>query len=190
MFVVSAAAVGTAIAVREPWFLRGAVVALAAVVLVNVLLLRRMRRMLRSAQVEAAGTNSALARAETRASRELLHRDHEIARLDGELNVASAQLVEVTGASLYAATVLAELFRNSPLLNVAVSDIAPTEAANAVADGEDTADEDSPAKAASSTVVQVWPSIDDAPTVVDLLRWDQVRRMTDDEPVVGNRRPA
>lgn len=190
LFVVSAAAVVTALVVRDPWLLRGTVAVLTAVLLVNVWLLRRMRRMLRRAQVEAAGTSSALARAETRASQELLRRDHEIARLDGELETASAQLAVVTGASLYAATVLAELLRNNPLLNVTESGDGASEPAADVADGDLDVDADSADAAASSTVVQVWPSIDDAPTVVDLLRWDQVRRMTDEEPKVGDRRPA
>lgn len=185
VLIVSAAAavVGSAV-VRDPWLLRGSVAALAVVAVVNALLLRRMRSILRRAQVQVAGSASALARSETRAGRELLARDHEIGRLSGELDVASARLVEVTGASLYAATVLAELLRNNTLMTTDTDIVDATATAESDDDAEDVAN-----KAASSTVVQVWPSIDDAPTVVDLLRWDQVRRLTD-EPLAEGQRPA
>ncbi|MQA04578.1 MAG: hypothetical protein GEV07_18315 [Streptosporangiales bacterium] len=189
LVVVAAAAVGTAAVFQDHWVLRGAVAALAGVVVLGGLLLRRVRRMLRAAQVEAAGGSVALARAESRAGQELLRRDLEIARLNGELGTSTARLREVTGASLYAAAVLAELFRNNPLLSGTADEQSVADEGESPAEAADEPTEDSVTDSASSTVVQVWPSVDDAPTVVDLLRWDQVRRMTD-KPALDSRRPA
>lgn len=187
LFLVAAGAVGTAAAVRDPWLLRATVAALALVVVVDAILMYRVRETLRRTQVRLGRVNSALARVESRAAKQQLGHDQEVATLNRHLDLARTQLREVTGASLHAATVLAELLRN----NVYMAD-APRAAATTVDDappGDDAESQHSPRGRGGSTVVQVWPSVDDAPTVVDLVRWDQLRRMTD-EPAGKGRRPA
>lgn len=186
LLLVAAGAVGTAAVVRDPWLLRATVGALAFVVVVDAILMYRVRRMLRRTQVRLAGVNSALARVESRAARQQLSHHEEVATLNRHLDLAQTQLREVTGASLHAATVLAELLRN----NVYLADAPSAPAATADdARTDDAESQDSPAERGGSTVVQVWPSVDDAPTVVDLVRWDQLRRLTD-EPATKGRRPA
>lgn len=187
LLLVAAGAVGTAVVVRDPWLLRATVAALALVVVVDAILMYRLRRALRRTQVRLSGANSALARVESRAVKQQLSHVAEVASLNRHLELAQAQLREVTGASLHAATVLAELLRN----NVYLADTAPAPAAadDDTPPADNAESQDSPEEQAGSTVVQVWPSVDDAPTVVDLVRWDQLRRMTD-EPATKGRRPA
>ncbi|HEX6444868.1 MAG TPA: hypothetical protein VF053_07275 [Streptosporangiales bacterium] len=189
LLLVAAGAVGTAAVVRDPWLLRATVAALAVVVVVDAILMYRVRRMLRRTQVRLAGVNSALARVESRAARERIGRQQELATLNRHLELAQAQLREVTGASLHAAAVLAELLRNNVYLADGASAPAGADEPDPSAGDGDAESQDSPGERVGSTVVQVWPSVDDAPTVVDLVRWDQLRRMTD-EPATKGRRPA
>lgn len=188
LLVVAAGSVGTAVVVRDPWLLRATVAALALVVVVDAVLMYRVRRMLRCTQVRLAGVKSTLARVESRAACQQLARDREVAMLERHLDLAQAQLREVTGASLHAATVLAELLRNNVYL--ANTPPAPEPAVReTVTAGDDAESRHSPEAGPGSTVVQVWPSIDDVPTVVDLVRWDQLRRIAE-EPAAKGRRPA
>jgi hypothetical protein len=189
LLLVAAGAVGTAAVVHDPWLLRATVGALAGVVVVDAILMYRVRRMLRRTQVRLAGVNSALARVESRAAREQINQRQELATLNRHLDLAQAQLREVTGASLHAATVLAELLRNNVYLADGASAPAIADEPVTAAEDGDAESQDSPDERVGSTVVQVWPSVDDAPTVVDLVRWDQLRRMTD-EPATKGRRPA
>lgn len=191
LLVVAAGAVGTAAVVRDPWLLRATVAALALVVVGDAILMYRVRRTLRRTHVRLAGVNSALAQVESRAARQQIVHREEVATLNRRLEFVQTQLREVTGASLHAAAVLAELLRN----NVYLADAADAAAATAedATPSDDVADDaespDSPEEHGGSTVVQVWPSVDDAPTVVDLVRWDQLRRVAD-EPAAKGRRPA
>lgn len=189
LFLVAAGAVGTAAVVRDPWLLRATVAALALVVVADAILMYRVREMLRRTHVRLGRVNSALARVESRAAKQQLSHHEEVAALDRHLDLAQAQLREVTGASLHAAAVLAELLRNNVYLADATP--APDVTADGVAgtDSDDADSRHSPEPGTGSTVVQVWPSVDDAPTVVDLVRWDQLRRIVD-EPAAKGRRPA
>lgn len=186
LLLVAAGAVGTAAVVHDPWLLRATVAALAVVVAVDAYLMYRLRRTLRRTQVRLAGVNSALARVESRAAREQIRQGQELATLNRHLDLAQAQLRDVTGASLHAATVLAELLRNNVYLagGESVAEVDQTVTADEDGDAES---QDSPEERVGSTVVQVWPSVDDAPTVVDLVRWDQLRRMTDESATKGRR---
>jgi hypothetical protein len=190
LLLVAAGAVGTAAVVHDPWLLRATVAALAVVVVVDAILMYRVRGVLRRTQVRLAGVNSALARVESRAAREQIGRQRELATLERHLDLAQAQLREVTGASLHAATVLAELLRNNVYLAEGRPEsVAEVDRTLTAAEEGDAESQDSPGERVGSTVVQVWPSVDDAPTVVDLVRWDQLRRMTDESATKG-RRPA
>lgn len=185
--VVGAGAVLAAVVAPTVWPARGAVGVVALVAVAEALLLRRFDRLLHDAYVQVARAGGALARAEAQGRAELRRRESEVTQLGAEVGLLRSRLARVTAANTYAAAVLAELNRRGGRL-AGEDDAQP--AAIPIADPQsgdaDRDDRTEPAAdAASSAVVQVWPSVDDTPTVVDLVRWDQVRRLaageTDEE---------
>ncbi|MGH3322134.1 MAG: hypothetical protein ACRDN9_18570 [Streptosporangiaceae bacterium] len=208
LLVAAVVAAAVAAVARDPTVARGGIVAVVAVVGVEAALVFWLRRRLRRGDLRFAQVSSAVARAERLGVREVLRRERRIAQLCLRVDTLQTRLDEATSASLYVATVLATLDR----ANRAAIEAEPDGEAEAVADAGGNAAERASADEvaepdageqldtknvaaiaiapASGPMVQIWPSLDDAPTVVDLLRYEDVRRAVDEGDAAASGRSA
>ncbi|MGH3094967.1 MAG: hypothetical protein ACRDMV_03075 [Streptosporangiales bacterium] len=205
LLVVALAAAALAAVARDPWVARAGVAVVTAVIGVEAALVFWLRHRLRRTDLRVAQVTSAVARAERFGAREVLRRERRIAQLCLRVDTLQERLDEATSASLYVATVLATLDR----ANRTVEQEADPEADAGADETEQATDEISEAgpgdageeldtknvaaiaiAPASGPMVQIWPSLDDAPTVVDLLRYEDVRRAVDEEDAAASGRSA
>lgn len=205
LLVVAVAAAALAAIARDQWVARAGIAAVTAVVGVEAVLVFWLRRRLRRTDLRFAQVTSAVARAERLGVREVLRRERRIAELCLRVDTLQARLDEATSASLYVATVLASLDRANRAATKPEPDAEP-EAEPAAEAAEQAAEQAPEADAgeeldtknvaaiaiapASGPMVQIWPSLDDAPTVVDLLRYEDVRRAVDEEDAAASGRSA
>lgn len=209
LLVAVAAAIVAAVA-RDAWVAGAGIAAVTAVVGVEAVLVFWLRRRLRRTDLRFAQATSAVARAERVGVREVLRRERRIAQLCLRVDTLQARLDEATSASLYVATVLATLDRASRAAaeqepeGEAVPDagddateqtveppVAEPQAAEPEVEELDTKNVAAIAIApASGPMVQIWPNLDDAPTVVDLLRYEDVRRAVDEGDAAASGRSA
>lgn len=176
----------------DPWLVRAAIAVLTAVVVVYARLLCWLRKRLRAADLRLSHTTSALARAERHGVREVFRRERRIAELCLRIDTLQQRLDAATTAGMYVATVLASIDRGGRVtLGYAVTDPADTPAEQPAVAEEQTDEpvvehvaEEADARSVAALAirptegphVQIWPNVDDAPTVVDLFRPEDVRR--------------